>query len=107
MTCWRDMACVPGDLILTGDFNFHFEDTDVTNTTRLRGILETFNMIQHVQNPTHERGHMLDLCIPRAETCVQGASLEDLISDHHIIQSSLTVGQPAFPRENILHLPWF
>ena len=49
-------ACVPGDLILTGDFNFHFEDTDDTNTTRLRGILETFNMIQHVQDPTHVCG---------------------------------------------------
>ena len=81
-------ACVPGDLILTGDFNFHFEDTDDTNTTRL-------------QDPTRERGHMLDLCISRAETCVQDASVEDLISDHHNIQSSLTVGRPAFPRENI------
>ena len=64
-------------------------------------LLETFNMIQHVQDPTHERGHMLVLCISRADTCVQGASVEDLISDHPIIQSSLTVGQPAFPRENI------
>ena len=94
-------ACVPGDLILTGDFNFHFEDTDDPNTTRLRDILETFNTIQHAQDPTHESDHMLDLCISRAETCVQGASVEDLISDHHITQSLLTVGQPAFPRENI------
>ena len=94
-------ACVLGDLILTGDFNFHFEDTDDTNTTRLRDILETFNMIQHVQDPTHERGHMLDLCISRAETCVQGASVAYLIIDHHIIQSALTVGRPDVPRENI------
>ena len=94
-------ACVPGDLILTGYFNFHFEDTDDTNTTRLRDILETFNMIQHEQDPTHERGHMLDLCIYRADTCVQDASVEDVISDHHMIQSSLTEGRPAFPRENI------
>ena len=46
-------ACVPGDLILTGYFNFYFEDTDDPNTTRLRDILETFNMIPRVQDPTH------------------------------------------------------
>ena len=96
-------ACVPGDLIRTGDLNFHFEDIDDshTNTTRLRDILKTFNLIQHVQDPTHERGHMLDMCISRAATCVQGTSVKDRISDHSIIQSSLTVGRPAFPRENI------
>ena len=93
-------ACVPGDLILTGDFNFHFEDADNAGTARLREILQTYNMIQHVQEPTHECGHMLDLCISRSETSVQGASVEDLISDHHIIQCSLSVGRPAFPRED-------
>ena len=32
---------------------------------------------------------------------VQGASVEDLIGDHHIIQSSFTVGRPAIPHEKI------
>ena len=45
---------------------------------------------------------MLDLCISTTETCVQSSSVEDVISDHHIIHSSLTVGRPAaFPCENI------
>ena len=86
MTCWRDMLVCQ---VISFWQEIHFEDTDDTKTT------------QHVQNPTHERGHMLDICISRADTCLQGPSVECLISDHHIIQSSLIVGRPAFPCEKI------
>ena len=54
--------------VIVGDFNIHFDDT--RKSEPLRTLLESYNLTQHVQSPTHQTGHILDLvmsqllCIP-------------------------------------------
>ena len=56
------MASLPHDLVLMGDFNLHLESSS-SDVRQLTGILESFNLDQYVNFPTHVRGHSLDLII--------------------------------------------
>ena len=47
-------------IVLTGDINIHM-DENTLYPGRFKDILETFNIKQHVQGPTHIQGHTLDI----------------------------------------------
>ena len=48
------------NIILAGDVNIH-NDEDELYSNRFKDILNTFNIIQHVDFPTHIKGHTLDI----------------------------------------------
>ena len=54
-----------GSLIITGDFNFHVDDTTNTAAANFLSLLESFDLQQHVRSCTHRAGHTLDLVITR------------------------------------------
>lgn len=80
--------------IIVGDFNVHFDVP--AKSGGLRELLATYDLVQHVEEPTHVRGHVLDLVISRAVdhtiSTVQVKSMA--ISDHHSIDCLLTFGKP-------------
>ena len=47
------------NVILAGDLNIHMEE-DTLYAKKFKDILDTFNMVQHVETPTHKQGHTLD-----------------------------------------------
>ena len=47
-------------VILTGDFNVHFENADKPSND-LKNLVEHYGLLQQVDEATHEHGHMLDL----------------------------------------------
>ena len=51
--------------LIMGDFNYHVDDKDNTNTSSFLRSLDELNLIQHVPKPTHEQGHILDLVLSR------------------------------------------
>ena len=55
------LAVRPGELLVTGDFNIHVDDTNDPNSRRFLDILDSLNLVQHVTEPTHKAGHTLDL----------------------------------------------
>ena len=55
------------NVLLLGDFNFHFENKQSLNTCKFRSQLQAGNLTQHVQVPTHQHGHTLDLVISRCD----------------------------------------
>ena len=57
----------PGSLAIAGDFNFHIDDTSDTATVSFLKLLDSFNLRQHVQSPTHRVGHYLDLVISQSQ----------------------------------------
>ena len=83
-------------LIVVGDFNFHMDITANKDSVKLRDTLECLILEQHVQEPTHTRGHILDLVI----TCCSELSVNCLkvgapvVSDHGEIIFSLPLGKP-------------
>ena len=50
------------NFILAGDINIHM-DVDYSYANQFKDILDTFNMIQHVDFPTHIKGHTLDIVV--------------------------------------------
>lgn len=48
-------------LVLTGDFNVHFENNESGEVRKLIDITSSFGLSQFVVGPTHEHGHTLDL----------------------------------------------
>ena len=48
-------------IILTGDFNFHFENNELPEVKQLSNLMSTFGFSQFVHGPTHKKGHILDL----------------------------------------------
>jgi exonuclease III len=61
----ENLVLLPGEVLIMGDFNFHTDDLANHNACEFSNLLDTFNMSQHVSEPTHQSGHTLDLLITR------------------------------------------
>ena len=53
------------EVIITGDINIHIDDNNNSHTRSLMHILESTGLKQHVQGPTHYKGHTLDILLSR------------------------------------------
>ena len=58
---------------------------------------------QHVTEPTNVGGNILDLVITRdtPDNIVAGVSVDNLLSDHNIVQCNLLLVKPRRPRQKI------
>ncbi len=88
----------PGDVIIIGDFNIYYEATNDSLTIRFNQILSAYNMIQHVKDPMHVHGHMLDLCVTRSDSHLIDTNVGDLVSDHHVIECKVDIARLHCPR---------
>ena len=96
-------------LLITGDFNIHIDVTGDADATRLRALLKSTGLKQHVTVPTHISGHTLELVITRFSDHL-GISTpwtDYLFSDHMPVYSKLQVYKPALKKshsqENQVH----
>ncbi len=60
----------PGDLLLCGDFNLHLDDHSDPNVEQFMQLLDSYDLIQHMQGQTQRSGHTLDLIITRSSESV-------------------------------------
>ena len=83
-------------LLITGDFNFHLDDTVNRNTIKFNEMLETFGLKQHVCTPTHSSNHTLDLLISRSTSDINILSIEStfFLSDHCFVECKLSIPRP-------------
>ena len=82
------------EVIITGDFNIHVNDANNSNTKKLMAILDMFNLVQHIKEPTHRHGNTLDLLITREKTKVLDFYVGDQLSDHNNILFKLDLRKP-------------
>ena len=61
----ESLATASGSLLIAGDCNFHVNDVRDTTATRFLQLIESFNLKQHVCEPTHRIGYILDLLITK------------------------------------------
>lgn len=54
-----------GELIVTGDLNFHFDNETNNDTIHMMTLFEHHGLKQHVKQATHKKGHILDVLITR------------------------------------------
>ena len=69
------------DLIIMGNVNINMNDKEDQDTQTLLNTLEAFNLTQHVNIPTHNLGHTLDLIITPATN--QGSLIVGPYISHH------------------------
>ena len=81
------LAVRPGELLVTGDFNIHVDDTNDPNSRRFLEILDSLNLVQHDTEPTHKAGHTLDLVITHKD----GDILNSKPFAHYYLSSHSTI----------------
>ena len=94
----------PGNLVIAGDFNFHWNNPEDEKVKKLADLLESYNLEQHISKPTHKLGNTLDLLITRcSENTIHGQpSIDHFISDHAVIKCKLTFKKPPPPKSKIM-----
>ncbi|XP_071504088.1 uncharacterized protein [Diadema antillarum] len=91
-------------LVIAGDFNIHV-DTSAPDARELNDVLDSYGLQQHIQQPTHIRGHTLDLLISRKETDIivlSDVNVIDGISDHSAITCHLHVRSQKSSRQTVV-----
>ena len=89
------------ETIITGDFNFHFNKPNNAKATRFKGILEMFDLIQHVSKATHKDGNTLDLVITNRTTALRDCVVSELLSDHNCICFNIEANKGKNPQKKI------
>ena len=74
------------ELLILGDFNIKADLCDTVEALTISDFLDLFNLKNHVNFPTHNRGHTLDLVLSdNTSTTIVKVTQGDFISDHCLI----------------------
>ncbi len=101
-------STVSSALVITGDFNLHVDVVNDTYAQRFSAIIESVGFRQHVSQPTHNKGHTLDLVLSRNSDDIIKSTLVDDgigISDHFLIQCMLGTRPPKWPTKTVSFRP--
>ena len=92
-----------GKLLLVGDFNLHVEDGQNRDSQGFLDLLSGMGLQQHVNEPTHLHGHLLDLVMTRSsEPIVKDLQVEGAVfSDHAPITFKLPWSKPPPVKKTI------
>ncbi|XP_033111460.1 uncharacterized protein LOC117112481, partial [Anneissia japonica] len=78
--------------IYLGDFNVHLLDPHDVTACQVKDILNDYNLVQHIDKPTHKLGNLLDLLITDSHTTIHDVNdLGFLLSDHKVIEFNVLV----------------
>ena len=82
---------------ILGDFNIHVDVPSDVHARKLQDLFDCLGLEQHVREPTHTRGHTLDLMISRkCKSVIDGSPRVDrLFSDHFSVVCGLQTPKPA------------
>jgi len=86
-------ATTPHEFIITGDFNIHLDNLSDHTTSQFLYLLSSFNLMQHVNFPTHNQNHILltlllhHLCLLHTvlHLITSRSSLNCLLTAHHCL----------------------
>ena len=92
-----------GKLVVVGDFNFHMDKSSDTDANKLKELLSSLNLKQHVTVGTHIQGRSLDLVITRNTDQLIDGKIEEHapISDHKPLSFSCTVDKPVATKKTV------
>ena len=92
-------ATTPHEFLITGDFNIHTDNHSDLHSQQFLSLLKNANLNQHVNFPTHQAGHTLDLVITTKDSTLSPTITHSLVSpsDHFPIFTSLVISPPSPP----------
>lgn len=99
----EQLAADPCKMILTGDFNFHIDNTSNIAAKNFLQILQCFGYKQHVDTATHKHNHTLDLIITRSDdNIISNMIISDpCISDHYAVFCKILMAKPPLAKKEI------
>lgn len=77
-------------VLILGDFKLYVDNPSCQFATEFLFMTETFNFKQHVSDPSHNRGHILDLVLSTGLDIEQLMVEDVLISDHYCVSFNLS-----------------
>ena len=82
--------------VIFGDLNFHFNKPSLFSTRKINDMLDTFNLVQSVSEPTHSLGNTLDVVIHRDtdQILIDTEVNHNLSSDHYCVVAQLAINVP-------------
>jgi len=95
----EDFISSSSELIITGDFNLHVNNSLAPYVSSFLDLLDTFNLTQHIAFPTHDSDNTLDLLITRSTSSLVSSTdcTYTPISDHRFISSTLSIPTNSRP----------
>ena len=81
------------NLILQGDFNIHTQDIENPDSLIYNNTMEALGLQQHINEPTHKLGNMLDLIYMESLNGVKvlHSFIGSFISDHRVVGVELEI----------------
>ena len=70
------------EIVFVGDLNLHLDDSSLSSTKKFFNLIEEYSLTQHIKEPTHTAGHILDVLITKTLS--------------KIMPESITVHDPGF-----------
>ena len=101
-------STVSSALVINGDFNLHVDVTNDTYAQRFSATIESVGFRQHVCQPTHHKGHTLNLVLSRNSDDIIKSTLVDdglCISDHSLIKCTLSICPPRWATKTVSFRP--
>ena len=100
------------ELLITGDLNFHLDKPTDPSSQKFLSLLHEHGLTQHVNEPTHAHGHILDVAITRDNSSILQPSPsidENYLSDskgisfvdHKGISTILNISKPPISRKSV------
>ena len=95
-------------VVIGGDFNLRVNDETSTDARQLADLLQSFDMVQHVCDPTHRAGNTLDLVITFADRPPTDVSVDPpgAISDHSLVTCCIPASVDSPPLSERLVRAW-
>ena len=91
-----------GKLLILGDFNVHWDNKNASETKAFQSLLDSYNLVQHIEESTHKKGHVLDWVISRpVDNLVKSCQVDSMISDHHAVHIDLACSRPHPERKTV------
>lgn len=72
-------------MIIAGDFNIHVDNLQDRETKELYCLFENYGLTQYVAEPTHIKGHTLDLIISKGLNTFNVVVTDVALSDHFCV----------------------
>ena len=94
----ESISSTSSELVISGDFNYHVDDINCRDSLNFLSVLENFDLKQHINFPTHNRGHTLDLFITRQNSTYSFKNEFEYVcfSDHLLVRTEIEI--PSQPK---------
>ena len=90
----EDIHHITENLVIIGNFNFHLETT-CSNSKAFHSLIDSFDLTQKVNFPTHIHRHTLDQVLTKSKSDrISNVHTTDAFSDHFSVSFTLNFSTP-------------